>query len=110
VAAFLVEGYLSAATAEQLAAHCARASQAADELTAAGSPVAHVGTVYLPSDQSCLVLFESASADHVFETCRRASIPCDRVTGAVLAGLLTASGRSAAGPVAGTPSTGEERS
>jgi hypothetical protein len=87
VAAFLVERYLSSATAEQLAVDSARTSQIAEELTAAGLPVAYLGTVFLPPDQSCLALFDAAAPEHVREACRRANIPCDRVTSALLAGL-----------------------
>lgn len=92
MAAFLVEGYLSSATTEQLAVDSVRTSRVAAELTAAGLPVAYLGTVFLPPDQSCLALFEATAPEHVLEACRRANIPCDRVTSALLAGLAASTG------------------
>lgn len=85
MSAFLVEGYLSSATPGQLAADGLRAAAAAAALTAAGQPVVFLQAMYLPQEQTCLVLFDAAAPEQVAEACRRASIPCDRVTGALLA-------------------------
>jgi hypothetical protein len=60
--------------------------RAAGDLTRGGAQVAYLRSVFLPGDQTCLALFEAASPEHVSEACRRAGIPCDRVTEALLAG------------------------
>jgi Protein of unknown function (DUF4242) len=83
---FLAEGYLPSATAEQLAAGAARAMRAAGDLSRGGAQVAYLRSFFLPSDQTCLALFEALSSEHVWQACRRAGIPCDRVTEALLAG------------------------
>jgi hypothetical protein len=49
-------------------------------------PVAFLTAIYLPQEQTCLALFEAPAPEQVAEACRRAGIPCERVTGAVLAG------------------------
>lgn len=78
---FLAEGYLPSATAESLAGAGARAAEGA----VYGYPVSYLGAVFLPSDQSCLLLFEAASAADVAEACWRVGLPCERVTPAVIA-------------------------
>jgi hypothetical protein len=83
--AYLAEGYLASATPEGLGAAQGRALTAAAELARRGIVVVYLEAVFLPPDQTCLTLFRAASAEHVTHLCRRAEIPCDRVTPAMLA-------------------------
>jgi hypothetical protein len=83
VGTFLAEGYLASATADGLARDGARAA-AASELAADAGQVRYLGAVFLPADQTCLMIFEAACAEHVARACQRAGLPCDRVTTAVI--------------------------
>ena len=85
MATFLVEGYLAAAGAEELAAWANSVRRATTQLrTAGGSPFVYMGSIFVPTEQTCFSLFEASSAVEVAEACRRAGIPCDRVSDALV--------------------------
>ena len=75
---FLVELYVSCADpgAPGLAQ---RASDAAAELTAEGTPVSLVRSIFVPEDETCLFLFEAGSVDAVWEAALRAGLPVEHV-------------------------------
>jgi hypothetical protein len=52
-------------------------------MTAAGVPVRHLSTIYVPSDESCFSLFDAPSADALRATQDRAGIGFERIVEAV---------------------------
>lgn len=67
----------------ELADTAGRARKAAEALTAEGTHVRHLRTTFIPSDETCMYLFEAASAPVVEEAMRRAAIATDRIVAAV---------------------------
>jgi len=86
---FIAEGYLASATSKELSEWGHGAGRVSDELDAAGIRVAHLGSIFVPSDQTCFSVFEAPSADAVAEICARAGIPCERVRSVVLSASNT---------------------
>lgn len=76
---FLVELYISCTEPNGVERRAERAQRAAVELTAAGTPVRFVRSIFVPADETCLLLFEAASIDEVREVTRRAALPFDHV-------------------------------
>jgi hypothetical protein len=64
-----------------------RARLAAAELSAAGTPVRYVRSIFMPDDETCFHLFEADSPEAVDEAARRAGFVGARITRAVEAGL-----------------------
>jgi hypothetical protein len=83
---FLVELYVARTDAAVVDRGAERARRAAEELTVEGTPVRVVRSVFVPDDETCLLLIEAASADVVRETARRAQLPFERLT-ETLAGM-----------------------
>jgi hypothetical protein len=83
MAEFLVELYLSRLDtgAAERGAHDAHL--AAEELTRQGTPVRYLHSIFVPEDETCLLLYEAGSADAVREAVLRAALPFERVTEAV---------------------------
>jgi hypothetical protein len=79
VAEFVVELYASRTDVAGVERGAERARLAAEQLTRAGTPVRYQRSIFVPQDETCLVLFEAASADAVCATARRAALPFDRV-------------------------------
>jgi uncharacterized protein DUF4242 len=80
---FIVERYLPAVPPGELAAAVERDRRAAAGMTAAGIPVRHLSTIYVPSDESCFSLFDAPSADALREAQERAGIGFERIVEAV---------------------------
>jgi hypothetical protein len=80
---FVVERYLPAVSPEDLAAAVDRDRRAAEGMTAAGIPVRHLSTIYVPSDESCFCLFDAPSADALREAQERSGIGFERIVEAV---------------------------
>ena len=76
---FLVELYISCTESNGVESRAERAQRAAAELTAAGTPVRFVRSIYVPTEETCLFLFEAASIDGVREAAHRAALPFDHV-------------------------------
>ena len=87
---FLAEGYLSSATADGLARDGTRAAAATSELAWDTGWVCYLGSIFLPADQTCLLIFEASAAEYVSRACHRAGLPCERVTAAMIAGRAPA--------------------
>ncbi len=80
MAEFLVEVYVSKTEAALVALGAERTRLAAHELTAEGTPVRFVRSLYVPEDETCFLLIEAASADVVREAVRRAGLPFERIS------------------------------
>jgi hypothetical protein len=90
---FVVERYLPAVSPKELAAAVARDRRAAAGMTAAGIPVRHLSTIHIPTDESCLCLFDAPSADALREAHERAGIDYERIVEAVLVPPTDRAGR-----------------
>jgi hypothetical protein len=82
VTEFLVELYAAKTDAVGVARGADRVGRAAAELTQEGTPVRFVRSIFLPEDETCLLLVEADSAETVREAARRAALVFDRVTAA----------------------------
>ena len=80
---FIVERYLPAMRHGELAAAVDHDQRAAAGMTAAGVPVRHLSTIYVPSDESCFSLFDAPSADALRLAQERAGIGFERIVEAV---------------------------
>ena len=80
---FIVERYLPAARPGELTAAAERDRRTAAGMTAAGVPVRHLCTIYVPSDESCFSLFDAPSPGALREAQERAGIGFERIVEAV---------------------------
>jgi hypothetical protein len=79
VKSYLVKLHLPTGGAPALAAAGERARSAADELAREGIAVRCVRSVYVPENESCLLVFEAESPDAVDRAGRRAELAYDRI-------------------------------
>ena len=80
---YLVEVYVPRSGVQEARAAGGRARAAAKRLSREGIAVRYVRTTFLPDDETCFHIFESASEDAVGEVCRRAGIRSGRIVPAV---------------------------
>lgn len=82
---FLVERYLSAAAAVNLASSVARAAQlcALSAGSGAASRVHYLHSAYLPAEDTCFCLFRAATAEAVRALNEEASFALERIAVAV---------------------------
>jgi hypothetical protein len=80
---YLLELYLSRADERAFATGGESARAAAEELTRQGRPVQYRRSIYVPSEETCFVLFEAGSAEAVRDAARLAALPYDRVSAAI---------------------------
>jgi hypothetical protein len=80
---YLIEGYFPRSRAGELTDLIARLREAAEMLTAEGTPVRHVRSSFLPADELFLHLMEAESAEAAGEATRRAGIAPERIAEAV---------------------------
>jgi Protein of unknown function (DUF4242) len=80
---FLAERYVSSANPELAHLDAARASAASKEPTESGETIRYLGSTLIPSDETCLVLFEAPTAEEVRRLLERASLPYDRIFEAI---------------------------
>lgn len=80
---YLVELYVARSEADTVERGASNAERAAEELTRDGTPVRYLHSIFVPDDETCLLLFEAACVDDVREAARRAGLTSDRVTEAV---------------------------
>jgi hypothetical protein len=82
---FLVERYLPAAAAGNLASSVARAAQlcALSAESGAAAEVQYLHSTYLPAEDTCFCLFRAASAEAVRALNDEASFALDRIAAAV---------------------------
>jgi hypothetical protein len=79
VAEFLLEFYLSRLDDAAVEQRAAKAHIAAEELTRQGTPVRYLRAIFIPEDETCLFLYEAASADTVREAALCAGLSFERV-------------------------------
>jgi hypothetical protein len=80
---YVVELYLSREEADALGPTSERIRLAADELSREGTAVRYLRWIFVPQDETCLLLYEADSAEAVGEAARRAGVAFERITEAV---------------------------
>jgi len=76
---FLAEHYAPRTTAAAVGHVVDPVRHAAAELTAEGASVRLLQSIFVPADETCLLLFEAASIEAVRETARRAGLSFEHV-------------------------------
>jgi hypothetical protein len=79
VKSYVVELHLPDGGAAALAAAGERARSAAEQLAREGTAVRWVRSIYVPEDESCLLVMEGPSPDAVGEASRRAALEFERI-------------------------------
>jgi hypothetical protein len=79
MAEFLIELYVSCLDGDAVARGERRARDAAVELTAEGTRVRLLRSIYVPEDETCFLLFRAGSIDAVREAARRAELAYEHV-------------------------------
>jgi len=83
VSRYLVEAYMPQSRARDARAAGRDARLAAEQLAREGTPVHYVRTTFVPNDETCFHVFESADKETVGEVCRRAGIGSARIVQAL---------------------------
>jgi Protein of unknown function (DUF4242) len=83
VSRYLVEAYVPRSRARDARAAGRDARAAAAQLSREGTPVRYVRTTFVPKDETCFHVFESADEEAVGEVCRRAGIGSARIVPAL---------------------------
>lgn len=79
MATFVVETYLSRASEAGPDPTIRRAQASADAALVAGDPVRYVRSMFMPADETLLLVFEADSVDVVRAVTVRAGIDADRI-------------------------------
>jgi hypothetical protein len=79
VTQFLVELYIPRTTANSVGQAVDRARRAAVELTAEGTSIRFLRSIFVPAEETCLFLFEAVSVDAVHDAARRAALSFEHV-------------------------------
>jgi len=93
---YLAELYLARRTGLGVDTIAARLREAVEEISAAGTHVVFLQSIYVPDDETWFGLFEAESTDAVEEAARRAGLSCERIAPAAClpdAGPVTSGGR-----------------
>jgi hypothetical protein len=80
---YLVELYVSRTDALGAERGAERARLAAEEQTRRGIPVRCLRAIYIPDDETCLLLFEAGSAQAVRDAAELAALPFERLATAI---------------------------
>jgi hypothetical protein len=83
---YLVEVYCANLRADELSGVGGRVRSAAEELTRQGAPVRFIGSISVPGDEMCFLIYEAPSASIAGEVSERALVPFERVVEAVRIG------------------------
>jgi len=86
VSEFLVEVYVSRATAAPAPPGPEDVAEAAAQLTREGRRVRFLRSILVPEDETCFYLFQAQTGDAVREAATRAGLRFDRVREAVMDG------------------------
>jgi hypothetical protein len=76
---FVVEAYVSAAITDEPDLTIARTAAAVAQIAAAGEGIRYLRSIFIPEDETCLLVFEAESADIVRSTVALAGLDPDRV-------------------------------
>jgi muconolactone delta-isomerase len=79
MAEFLADLYMPKSAAAAVESAAARARAAADELSAEGTPIRCVRSIFVPDDETCFFLFEADSVDAVHDAAGRAGLRLEHV-------------------------------
>ena len=79
MATFVVETYLSRAADGEPDSTIGRVMSAADDLSAAGETVRYLRSIFIPDDETVLLLFEADSVEVVRAVTIRADLDADRI-------------------------------
>jgi hypothetical protein len=91
VPGFLAELYVARADLESIGLGAERILATAEQMTLEGTPVRCVRSIFVPEDETCLLLYEGASLEAVQAAGRRANLPFERVTAVARAAAEEAS-------------------
>jgi len=78
-ARYLLESYLPRHELPERAQTVARVRRAARAVSAQGTPVRYLRSIFIPGDESCFHLFEGPSAEAIEEVSRQADLEHDRI-------------------------------
>jgi hypothetical protein len=87
VGTYLVETYLSRDAPGEPDRTIGRTVAAVDRLVTAGRVIRYLRAIFVPDDETCLLLFEAASIGVVREAAEAAGLDADRVARTVVDGL-----------------------
>jgi hypothetical protein len=76
---YLLESYLPKHEFSTRAQMVARVRRAARAVSAQGTPVRYLRSIFIPVDESCFHLFEGPSANAIAEISRQADLEHDRI-------------------------------
>ena len=76
---YLMELYVSRTNCAAVAIAAKRLSRAAAELTAEGTPVRLARSIFVPEDETCFLLVDAATDEHVREAAGRAAVAYERI-------------------------------
>lgn len=79
----MIELYVSRTDAAEAERSAARTRRAAEEMAREGIPVRLVRSIFVPEDETCLLLVEARSGDVVRELARRADLTVGLIARAV---------------------------
>lgn len=77
---YLVERYLPGLSEGDVRTGLRRAQAACAELSAAGTEIRYLGSIFLPLEEACFCRFDSDRPETVAEANERAEIPFARIT------------------------------
>jgi hypothetical protein len=80
---FLVELYIARTDPGAVERAAERVHLAAEEQRRRGTPVRYLRSIFVPEDETCFMLFEATSADAVRDAASAATLPFERIIGAV---------------------------
>jgi hypothetical protein len=80
---FIVELYVARGDEGAIERGVELTRRAAELLTAAGTPVRHLRSIFVPADETCFFLFEADDADAAQEAAGASGLPLERQVTAV---------------------------
>ena len=86
---FVVETYLSRDAEGEPDLTVSRATEAATQLQGSGQAIRYLRAIFIPDDETCLLLFDADAAEVVRTAASRAGLDPDRVVEADLVDLAT---------------------
>lgn len=87
---YLIETYLSRDTPSEPDRTIARTMGAVERLRTAGRPIRYLRAIFVPDDETCLLLVEAASYDLVRAAADAAGLDPDRISRIVVDGTQSA--------------------
>ncbi len=82
MAEFLVELYVASGGGSVAQQQTVRAERAAADLARGGTPVRFTWSVFVPEDETCLLLFDAPSTEAVERALEQAELPWEHISAA----------------------------